>query len=184
MNSATPFPGVDLGLPEHLKPTPPAAMPEAPSPGDAVKALSPFTEPQDIDSVMSRLTLDRPLKLYIPNRERYTEHDFRIINSIPQEIADAHNRGWQEVTDPELSGLFTDLVAGTDKTGKAFRPILCARSKVVTAHIDKQRRLQLRSLYAGMDPSNKEFGSKYAGKVDEKDGTFLHRSGGPWKIRV
>ncbi len=180
--SDTPFPGA--GLSPNLVPNPPADIPEAPGPGDAVKSLSPFTEAQDVDAIIAQLTLDRPLKLYIPNREKYTEHDFRIINSIPQEIADAHNKGWREVTDPDLVALFTDLVAGTDKTGKAFRPILCARPKAVTAHVQKQQRLQLRSLYAGMDPSNKEFNSKYAGGVTAKDGTFLNREGTPWRIRT
>jgi len=181
MNS-TPFPGADL--PEHLVPNPPAVMPEAPGPGDAVAALSPFSEAQDIDSIIKQLVLDRPLKLYVPNRERYAEHDFRIINSIPQEIADAHNKGWKEVTDPELCQLFTGLVAGTDKDGKAFRPILCARPKAVTAHIEKQKRLQLQSLYAGMDPKNKDLSGKYTGNVDMKDGTFLTREGAPWRIRT
>src|SRR5258708_20264288 len=37
------------------------------------------------------------------------------------------------------SKLFRDLVAGTDATGKAFRPILVARPKKVGDHIRKQR---------------------------------------------
>jgi hypothetical protein len=180
MNNSTPFPGI----PDNLKPNPPGEMPAPQEAGDAVKGLSPFTEAQDVDAIIAQLTLDRPLKLYIPNREKYTEHDFRIINSIPQEMADAHNKGWKEVTDPELSKLFTDLVAGTDKTGKAYRPILCARPKKVTEHVQRQQRLQLRGLYAGMDPTNKDFGGKYTNGVDRKDGTFLDREGSPWRIRV
>lgn len=184
MDSNTPFPGAPDGLPENLKPHPPAAMPEAPGAGDAVAQLSPFTEAQSIDDIFKQLVLDRPLSLYIPNREKYTQHDFRIINSIPKEIAAAHNLGWREVTDPELSGLFVDLVAGSDKTGKMYRPVLCARPKQITAHIQKNQRQQLASLYAGLDPTNKDFDSKYADRVGAKDGTFLQRSGAPWRIRV
>jgi hypothetical protein len=182
--SDTPFPGANQGLPPNLIPNPPAAMPEAPGAGDAVKALSPFSEAQDIEAIIKQLTLDRPLKLYIPNREKYTQHDFRIINSVPQEIADAHNKGWKEVTDPELCELFTGLVAGTDKTGKAYRPILCARPKAITEHVQKQQRMQLRSLYSGMDPKNKDVSGRYTSAVDAKDGTFLQREGAPWRIRV
>jgi hypothetical protein len=159
-------------------------MPEAPGPGDATAALSPFSEPQNIDSIMAQLVLDRPLKLYIPNREKYPDWEFRIINSIPQEIADANNKGFRRVDDPELSGLFDDLVAGTDKTGKAFRPLLFARSRVVGEHIRKQNRKKLQSLYAGMDPRNKDLGGKYTGNVDEKDGTKGQFSGAGFRIRV
>lgn len=176
----TPFPGV----PEHLTPQPPRDMPEAPKIGDAMETLSPFVEALDADKIIANLTLDRPLKLFIPNRERFPDWEFRIINSIPAEIADAHNKGFREVSDPELSKLFTDLVAGTDKNGKAFRPILCARPKKVGDHIRRRHRLQLQSLYAGMDPSNKEFGSKYAEKVDAMGGTKASFDGAGWRIRV
>ena len=172
------------GLSPNLIPNPPAEIPEASGAGDAVSALSPFSEPQDINSIIAQLTLDRPLKLYIPNRERYPQYEFRIINSIPQEIADAHNKGWKEVSDPELSKLFVDLVAGTDKNGKAFRPILCARPKAVGDHIRKRHRMQLQSLYAGMDPSNKELNGKYTSNVDAKDGTKASFEGPAWRIRV
>jgi hypothetical protein len=178
MNS--PFPG----LTPNLVPNPPPEMPGAPGPGDATATLSPFSEPQDIESIMRQLVLDRPLKLYIPNREKYPEWEFRIINSIPQEIADANNKGFRHVDDPALSGLFNDLVAGTDKTGKAFRPLLFARSKVVGEHIRKQNRQKLQSLYAGMDPANKDMRGKYTSNVDEKDGTKGQFSGAGFKIRV
>lgn len=172
------------GIAPNLIPNPPADVPEAPGADDAVAALSPFSEPQDVDAIIANLTLDRPLKLFIPNKHLYPQHEFRIINSIPSEMADAHNKGWKEVSDPELCKLFTDLVAGTDKSGKAFRPILCARPKQVGEHVRKQHRLQLKSLYDGMDPKNKEMGGKYTAGVDAKDGTFLHREGTPWRIRV
>lgn len=172
------------GIPDILKPNPPGEIPEAQSAGNAVASLSPFREALDVDAIIKNLILDRPLKLFIPNRELYPGYEFRIINSIPGEIADAHNKGFREVTDEKLAGLFQDLVAGTDKAGKAFRPILCARPKQVGDHIRKQYRVKLRSLYAGMDPKNKELGGKYTSNVDAKDGTFLHREGSPWRIRV
>ncbi len=175
-----PFPG----LAPNLIPNPPGEIPAATEAGDALKRLSPFSEPQDVDAIIANLVLDRPLKLFVPKRERYPDWDFRIINSIPQEIAAAHNKGYREVTDPEFAELFADLVAGTDKSGKAFRPILMARPKAVSAHIRKQYRAQLRSTYAGMDPKNKELGGKYTENVDAKDGTFGKFEGRAWNIRV
>lgn len=179
-----PFPGVDPfgGLNPVLIPHPPAATPEAPEVGDAMARLSPFKEALDADKIIENLTLDRPLKLYIPGKEKYPDYEFRIINSIPSEMADAHNKGWKEITDPELTKLFVDLVAGTDKDGKSFRPILCARAKKVGDHVRRQHRMQLRSLYAGMDPQNKEFSSKYA--KNEKTITAGDFSGANWRIRV
>ncbi len=144
------------GIPDALKPNPPAAMPEPQAAGDAMASASPFKEALDVDEIIKNLTLDRPLKLFIPNKEKFPQYEFRIINSIPHEIADAHNKGFREVTEPEVTGLFNDLVAGTDKTGKAYRPILVARPKAVGEHIRKKYRIQLASLYAGMDPSNKD----------------------------
>lgn len=172
------------GLPDALKPNPPGEVPGALSARDPMTGQSPFTEPLDVDQIIANLTLDRPLKLFIPNREKYPDWEFRIINSIPGEIAAAHNKGFKEVTDPEIVGLFKDLVAGTDKEGKAFRPILTARPKKVGEHVRKLQRMQLRSLYAGMDPKNKELGGKYTSNVDAKDGTFLQREGTPWRIRA
>jgi hypothetical protein len=173
------------GLPPNLVPNPPAGIPEAPGAGNAMAGQSPFIEPLDIDKIIANLTLDRPLKLFIPNKERYPEWEFRIINSIPGEVADAHNKGFREVTDPEIVNLFQDLVAGTDKTGKAFRPILCARPKAVGEHVRRRHRMTLQSLYAGMDPKNKaELAGKYTTAADAKDGTFLNRDGAGWRIKV
>ena len=171
------------GLPPNLIPNPPGDIPEAQAPRDAMAAMSPFREALDVDAIIANLTLDRPLKLFIPNRDRYPDWEFRIINSIPQEIAAAHNKGWREVTNPELTSLFQDLVAGTDKTGKAFRPILMSRPKRIGEIVRKRHRSELASLYAGMDPKNKELAGKYTANVDAKDGTFLHREGTPWRIR-
>lgn len=174
-----PFGGINPALLPH----PPGQIPEAPGAGNAMAGSSPFSEALDVDQIIKNLVLDRPLKLFIPNREKYPDWEFRIINSIPAEIAAAHNKGFKEVTDPEVVALFTDLVAGTDKAGKAFRPILCARPKKVGDHIRKQNRIQLASLYAGMDPANKELGGKYTANVDAKDGTKGQFSGPGFRIR-
>jgi hypothetical protein len=176
--TANPFEGLD----PILRPHPPADIPEAPGAGDATVSMSPFKEALDVDQIIANLTLDRPLKLFIPNKEKYPDWEFRIINSIPSEMADAHNKGFKEITDPELTKLFVDLVAGTDKDGKAFRPILCARPKKVGDHVRKRNRLQLQSLYAGMDPQNKEFNSKYAEM--EKGNTRGQFSGPGFRIKV
>lgn len=181
MDASNPF----QGLPDALKPNPPPEMPRPQEPGDAMAKASPFTEALNIDAIIANLTLDRPLKLFVPKRELYPEWEFRIINSIPQEIAAAHNKGWKEVTDPALATDFTELVAGTDKNGKAFRPILCARPKAVGDHIRKMQRGQLASLYAGMDPKNKEFTSKYAENIKEGPGKSVGQfEGSAWRIRV
>lgn len=172
------------GLAPHLIPNPPGDIPEAQSAGDATAQMSPFTEPQDVDQIIANLVLDRPLKLYIPHKEKYPEWEFRIINSIPQEIAAAHNKGFREITDPELTTLFTDLVAGTDKNGKAYRPLLMARPKAVGEHVRKTHRKSLQSLYAGMDPSNKDLSGKYTDNVDAKSGTAAKFEGKAWRIRV
>lgn len=172
------------GLPNHLNPVLPGGIPEAPGAGDATASLSPFKEAIDIEDVIKNLVLDRPLKLSIPNRDKYPDFEFRIINSIPQEIADAHNKGFKEVSDPDLAGLFTDLVAGTDKNGKAFRPMLMARPKAVGDIVRKQQQRQLQSLYAGMDPANKELGGKYTNVEDKKSGTYGKFDGAGMKIRI
>lgn len=172
------------GIPDALKPNPPAAMPEPQAAGDAMANASPFKEAQDIDAIIANLTLDRPLKLFIPNKEKFPQYEFRIINSIPHEIADAHNKGFKEVTDDDMSKLFRDLVAGTDKDGKAYRPILVARPKAVGEHIRRRNRVQLASLYAGMDPSNKDLTGKYTENVDAKAGTKGQFSGAAFRIKA
>lgn len=179
--SDNPFPG----LAPNLIPNPPGEIPEASGAGDAMAALSPFKEALDVDAIIANLTLDRPLKLFVPGREKMPDWEFRIINSIPQEIADAHNKGWREVTDPKLAGLFTELVAGTDKTGKAFRPLLMARPKAVGEIVRQRQRAQLASVYAGMDPKNRELEGKYTENVksgqDASKGQF---SGPTFRVRV
>jgi hypothetical protein len=172
------------GIPDALKPNPPPGVPEPQAAGDAMASASPFKEALDVDQIIANLTLDRPLKLFIPNKEKFPQYEFRIINSIPNEIADAHNKGFREVTDPDMAGLFRDLVAGTDKEGKAFRPILVARPKAVGEHIRKRYRLQLASLYAGMDPSNKDLSGKYTDNVDAKAGTKGQFTGAGFRIKA
>jgi len=180
-----PWDGVNpfTGLPPNLIPNPPAPIPEAPGAGDVMASASPFAEPLDVDKIVKNLTLDRPLKLFIPGKERMPDWEFHIINSTPQELAAAHNHGWREVTDPEMVKLFVDLVAGTDKNGKAYRPILMARPKRVGEIIRDRQRKQLAALYAGMDPTNKTFDSKYA-KAAGPNETYMQREGTPWRIRT
>ena len=48
-----------------------------------------------------------------------------------------------------------------DKTGKIMRPILMARPKQIGEIIAKRNRQALKDLYAGMDPTTKQFNSKY-----------------------
>jgi hypothetical protein len=71
-----------------------------------------------------------------------------------------------------------------DKTGKAYRPLLFARSKKIGEHVMRQQRMKLSSIYAGMDPSNKELDGKYTSRVDKKDGTFGNFTGWGFRIRV
>lgn len=172
------------GLPPHMVPTGSFDVPEAPGPGDATAGLSPFSEAQDADSIIAQLKLDRPLKLFIPDRHKYPQWEFRIINSIAHEIADAHNKGFRQVTDPILTKLFDNLVAGTDKEGKAFRPLLFSREVKVGEHVRRRHRQQLASLYAGMDPRNKDLSGKYTGNVEARDGTGAKFEGAALRIRV
>lgn len=173
------------GVPDILKPNAPGDIPEATGAREAVTA-SPFKEAQDVDSIIEQLKLDRPLSLYIPNREKYPDWEFRIINSIPKEIADAHNKGFKEVDDPDLMGTFKDLIAGHDKAGATFRPILCARPKKVGDEVRRRQRLQLRSLYAGMDPKNATtLDGKYSNNVkDGADASKGQFSGPAFRIKV
>lgn len=182
MNVFNPHAG--LGIAPNLVPNPPSGIPEAPGAGDAIAALSPFKEALDTDQIIKNLVLDRPLKLYIPNKHLYPQWEFRVINNIPSEVADAQNKGWRRVDDPSLVEGFAELTAGTTKEGKAFGPVLMARSKEIGKIVRKRSRQQLQSLYAGMDPKNKEWGSQFAMKVDAKDGTFLNQSGSNWRIKV
>jgi len=182
MTEENPF----AGLPDALAPHPPAPVPEPQAASDAMSNASPFKEPLDIDEIIKNLEIDRPLKLFIPRQimARFPQVEFRIINSIPSEIAQAGNLGFKEVTDPEAVALFNGLVAGTDKTGKAYYPLLYGRPKAVGRHIANLHRKQLASLYAGMDPSNKDLSGKYTGNVDAKDGTKGQFTGAGFRIKM
>lgn len=174
------------GLPDGLKPNPPAAIPEPQAPGDAMASASPFAEPLDEDKINANLVFDRPMKMFIPRAimEKFSNLEFRIINSIPSEIAAATNKGFREITDPEAVALFVGLVAGTDKTGQAYRPLLYARPKSTGKIFANRNRQQLSSLYAGMDPSNKDLGGKYTQNVDAKDGTKGQFTGQAFRIKM
>ena len=151
-----------------------------------MEKLSPFKEAQDIDSIIKSLTLDRPLTLYVPNREKYPEWQFRIINDTPTELAEALRKGWKPVDDPELISLFESKVSGTDKTGKITRPMLMARSKQIGEVVAKRHRQTLHDLYQGMDPATKQFNSKYAdtkGPINS-GATAASFSGKGWNIKV
>lgn len=188
MNNNPFIPGVSddpfKDMPAGTLPNPPSNIPEAPAAGDAVAALSPFKEAQDVDSIEANLMIDRQMKLYIPNRHLYPDHEFRIINTIPQEIADATNKGFRPVTDESLAGLFSDLIAGTDKEGKPFRPMLVARPRRIGDIVRRQTLQKLASIYAGMDPSNKDMGGKYTDNVGPRDGTSAKFDGSVFRVRV
>lgn len=174
------------GLSENLVPNPPADIPEAPAVNDATASLSPFKEAQDVDTIISQLTLDRPLPLYVPNREKYSDFEFHIINDTPQELAEAMRKGFQPADDPELVKLFEGKVSGTDKTGKITRPVLMARSKRIGELIAKRNRQQLHDMYLSMDPRNRPFNSKYAetDAVINAGVTKGQFSGAGWRIKV
>ena len=179
-DTANPF----EGLPPNLVPNPPASMPEAPGSGDATVSMSPFREALDTDQIIANLMLDRPLTLWIPDKEKYPDFTFRIINDIPTEIAQAQNQGYRQVDNPELTRLFVDLVAGSDKSGRLYRPLLFARPRAVSQHIQRENRKKLRSLYAGMDPEQKQFEGKYVKNPGSQGGSAGVFDGAGWRIRV
>jgi hypothetical protein len=174
------------GLPENLKPHPPADIPEAPGAGNPHAGMSPFSEPQDVDHIISSLSLNRPLPLHIPNREDYKEYDFLIINDTPQEHAAAQRAGWAVVDHPVLTALFEGKVSGTDKTGKITRPVLVSRHKRITEILAKRQRQQLSDMYQAMDPRNRQFNSKYADTeaVINAGTTKGQFTGAGWRIKV
>lgn len=152
----------DAGIAPNLLVTPPADMPQAPEAGDATATLSPFIEAQDVDSIIAQLSLDRPLPLHIPNREKYIGYQFHIINDNTHEHAAATRRGFRPVTDPDLLKLFEGKVAGTDKDGKIMKPVLMARERRIGDVEDAKKRQKLAEQNRGLDPRNKTFNSKYA----------------------
>jgi hypothetical protein len=174
------------GLPENLVPKPPADIPEAPEAGDAMSTLADSPAEQEIKDIIASLTLERPLPLYIPEREKYQDKSFHIINSTPQEMAEAMRFHWRPVTDPALLALFEGKVSGIDKTGKITTPVLMERDIRITQAYDKLKRQKLHDMYAGMDPRNKQFNSKYADTeaVINSGTTKGQFSGAGWRIKV
>jgi hypothetical protein len=174
------------GLSENLVPNPPADIPEAPAVDDAMAALSNGNDAQDIDTIIASLTLNRELPLYIPEREKYPQKSFHIINDTPQELAAAMRIHWKPVTDPHLLALFEGKVSGVDKTGKIMKPMLMERDIRITQAYDKLKRQQLSDMYKGMDPRNKQFNSKYADTeaVINSGATKGQFSGAGWRIKV
>jgi hypothetical protein len=187
MPQTPPFsPFVPTGIAENLIPNPPADIPEAPEFPDATASLSDGSDAQDVDSIIAGLTLNRPLPLYIPNREKHLNKSFHVINDNPQELAEAMRMHWRPVTDPGMLALFEGKVSGVDKTGKIMKPMLMERDIRITHAYDKLKRQKLHDMYAGMDPRNKQFNSKYADTeaVINSGTTKGQFSGAGWRIKV
>lgn len=188
MPETPPFsPFVPTGsLPENLVPNPPLDIPEAPEVGDAMSFLPDTPEEQSIKNIIDGLTLRRELPLYIPDRDKYKNKSFHIINDTPQELAAAMRIHWKPVTDPHLLSLFEGKVSGVDKTGKIMKPMLMERDIRITQAYDKLKRQQLSDMYQAMDPRNKQFNSKYADTeaVINAGTTKGQFSGAGWRIKV
>jgi hypothetical protein len=174
------------GLPENLVPNPPGDIPEVPQENDPFASMQDASMPQDVADIISNLTLKRELPLYIPDREKHMELSYHIINDTPQELAAAMRQHWKPTTDPQMLALFEGKVSGVDKTGKIMKPLLVERDRRITAAYDKLKRQQLRDMYAGMDPRNKQFNSKYADTeaVINAGTTKGQFSGAGWRIKV
>jgi hypothetical protein len=174
------------GLSENLIPHPPADIPATPEMPDAMAFLVDSNGAQDIDSIIASLSLDRPLPLYIPERERHPHKSFHIINDDPQELAEAMRFHWRPTTDPRMLALFEGKVAGVGKTGNIRKPILMERDVRITAAYDKLKRQKLHDMYQSMDPRNKQFNSKYADTeaVINAGTTKGQFSGAGWRIKV
>jgi hypothetical protein len=185
-NPFVPSGSMNTGLPENLVPNPPADIPEAPEAGDAMAALQDTPDEQEIKDIVANLTLDRPLPLYIPDREKYSNLSFHIINDDVQELAEAMRYHWKPTTNPRLLALFEGKVAGVSKEGKIRRPILMERDVRITWAYDKLKRQRLHDMYAGLDPRNRQFNSKYADtEVTNNAGiTKGQFSGAGWRIKV
>lgn len=182
----SPFVPHSQGLPEHLIPNPPADIPEAPDVPDAMASAPESPEELRIQDIIKNLTLERQLPLFIPNRERYPEKSFHIINNLPQEMAEAMRFHWQPTTIPEYQSLFDGKVSGVDKTGKITTPILMERDARITGAYAKLKRQKLKDQYEALDPRNKGFNSKYvdtevAINAGTTKGSF---SGAGWRIKV
>jgi len=185
-NPFVPSGNMNDGLPENLVPNPPSNIPEVPPMNDAMASMSNGNDAQDVDSIIASLTLNRELPLYIPDRDRYPQKSFHIINDTPQELAAAMRLHWKPCTDLHMLALFEGKVSGVDKTGKITRPLLMERDARITAAYDRLTRQQLHDMYKGMDPRNKQFNSKYADTeaVINSGTTKGQFTGQGWRIKV
>lgn len=174
------------GLAENLIPNPPADIPEAPNLNDPFAAMDNTPEAQEVKDIIANLTLKRELPLYIPEREKYTNKSFHIINDEPQEIAAAMRLHWKPTTDPHLLMLFEGKVSGVNKSGKIMKPMLMERDIRITWAYDKLKRQQLHDMYQAMDPRNRSFNSKYADTeaVINSGTTRGQFTGQGWRIKV
>ncbi len=174
------------GIAENLVPNPPLNIPEAPAFNDPLASLQDASMPQEVADIIASLTLKRELPLYIPEREKHMDKSYHIINDTPQELAAAMRQHWKPCTDQSMIALFEGKVSGIDKTGKITKPMLVERDVRITWAYDKLKRQQLHDMYAGMDPRNKQFNSKYADTeaVINSGATKGNFSGAGWRIKV
>jgi hypothetical protein len=174
------------GLAENLVPNPPADIPEAPEVSDAFASMDNTPEAQEVADIIANLTLKRELPLYIPDREKYLNKSFHIINDEPQEMAAAMRQYWKPTTDPHMLSLFEGKVSGVNKSGKIMKPVLMERDIRITQAYDKLKRQQLHDMYKAMDPRNRQFNSKYADTeaVINQAITKGQFTGQGWRIKV
>jgi hypothetical protein len=159
--AAAGFKSYTAGLPPNLVPTPLPDIPAVPEIADPTDALYPFNQPQNVESILQNITIDRPLPLFIPPELKHKRMEYRIINDRPEEFAAAMMRHWQPVDKAELLKLFEGRVSGSDKTGRLMKPILMARDARIGEAEMKLKRQKLAEQNAGLDPKNRTFNSKY-----------------------
>lgn len=162
-----PFQNFDpnAGLSPNLVPSPPPAMPAPQDLPDPSAHNYPFSEPQDVESIIAQSTIERPLPLFIPPELKHKGMEYHIINDTPQELAAAMRRGWQLVTNQDLVKLFEGKVSGSDKTGKITKPLLVARDRRIGAHEAKLKRQKLAEQNKGLDPKSRSFNSSRAENI-------------------
>lgn len=174
----------NLGLPPNLVPNPPSEMPEAPGAGNADIFATEIPDAQDYDAIAAGIVHGRQLRLLIPNRDKRPDLEFRVINNLPHEIVEAERKGWRLHTGEDQAQYFQNVHAGTDKTGKAYNALLMSRAKGLGDAIRKHQRKHLQSVYAGMDPRNREFSGKYSENAGREGGSRGVFSGPTFSIKV
>src|SRR5579859_153290 len=146
----------NAGLPPNLIPTPQAEIPETTDVVDfSSDARYPFNKPQDVDSILKNITIERPLPLYIPKELKHPQMEYRVINDRPEEIAAAMRRHWMPVDRQELLELFEGRVSGSDKAGRLMKPILMARDRRIGMAETKLKRQKLGEQNQALDPRTK-----------------------------